>query len=64
MTIKELYEKLKVYAGKFPDAEVRMEVFNANDRNSASKLNSPCSFSMNEQKKQLTIVGDGILQKY
>ena len=63
MNVKELYDRLGRYVEKNPEANVRMEVFNASN-DSPSILNSPFTLSLSNDGENLTIIGDGIPQKY
>lgn len=63
MKLSEFSALLGVFAADYPEAEVRMEVYNS-ESGKASLLNKPVVLSMNCDNTKLTIVGDGVPQKY
>ena len=63
MKLSEFVTLLETLAADYPEAEVRMEVYDSESKR-ASLLNKPVVFSMNCDNTKLTIVGDGVPQRY
>ena len=63
MNIQKLIEYLQNVAEKHPDAEVRLETYDQ-DINRGSIVNRAAVVCVKLDSKKVTIVGDGIRQKY
>ena len=63
MNIQKLIEYLQNVAEKYPDAEVRLETYDQ-DINRGSIVNRAAVVCVKPDGNKVTIVGDGIRQKY